>query len=133
MPATLTLPASKKVRELLEEMPQTNYAFYQKGNYYCDSEFVEAREPELLPWQGRTGLNFPWKFVCEAPDFGETIRLLPLIAKKKGWLIQDTCFVYDGMTQKLPVVMEHLAYEYMLAPSPEEGMRLISEEIMKLV
>lgn len=63
-----------------------------------------------------------------APDFSETIRILPNIGGKKGW-------ERDEVTNKISMrrVSHILAEIYMLAPTAEEGMKNVSDYLRRII
>lgn len=119
MSATLTLPASKKVRELLGEYETEQtwvlwLEFHDTPSKFYPSGPVLVRKGQPLLQNIKNGEFYP------APDFGETVRLIMKMPFK-----DDNVVRYD--------ILQGFACIYAVAPSPEEGMRLISEEILKLV
>lgn len=117
MPATLTLPASKKVRELLRKTYETKLSYEDEDTGLGTHETDECcLKNHCIP----------------LPDFSEIIRLVPSIIKAKGWEEGKGTWPvqYEG---KRLMLARRWSMFYMDAPSPEEGMRLISEEILKLV
>ena len=122
MPATLTLEASKKVRELLGDTEKTRMLW------------SESNIGEYGLRVCRDGSTYSEDDI-NAPDFGETIRLLPLIAEKKGWppYPMSPAVNFHASPPTADELARRFLYRYMKASSPEEGMRLISEEIMRLV
>jgi hypothetical protein len=114
MPSTLSLSCSKKLYELLGET-------YQTKGYWVPGLDMDGPVPTPTfevhsKYYGAAKQRFP------APSFSETIRLLPKIAKKKGWADYEC-----------PLFFQDVGTIYMSAPTEEEGMKRVSDYLEALL
>lgn len=115
---TLSLECSKKLYALLGE-----YETEQRWSVKIACLRGVLPEAYLIP---RGSVMTADKYSIPAPNFAETIRLLPKIGEKKGW---GTLHIH-GHTS---TIANDVMMDYMLAPTPEEGMERLSEYLMKLL
>ena len=65
-----------------------------------------------------------------APDFSETIRILPEIGEKKMWHLD---IPHGGKDHSIGDVYSRLCVIYGFAPTPSEGMKLVSDYLRKIL
>ena len=108
---TLSLECSKKLYALLGDTYETERRISPENT--CGSCYENES-------------HIPFGQCIPNPNFAETIRLLPKIGEKKGW---GTLHIH-GHTS---TIANDVMMDYMLAPTPEEGMERLSEYLMKLL
>lgn len=62
------------------------------------------------------------------PSFSETIRLLPKIGERKGWYGrtgEDALMIWN--------IVSDCAHRYVAAPSPDQGMKEVSNYLRKIL
>lgn len=92
---TLSLEASKKVFEIV-------------GEYETEEFTEEVREP--------------WVVCIPRPNFAELIRVLPKIAKVKGWADYEC-----------PLFFQDIGALYMSGKTEQEGMAAVEKYLMELL
>jgi hypothetical protein len=120
MPSTLGLSCSKKLYELLGETYETE--MHWKCHHFFKPFLTENRESDQ-DWEGQRNEPESERFrYIQAPSFSETIRLLPKIAKRKGW-----------KDYECPLFFQDVGAIYMSAPTEEEGMKQVSDYLEALL
>lgn len=127
---TLSLSCSRKVYELLGDTYETEFAFYQRGSYFCGKDYIKESEPEAMRRQNGT-LDFPWKCLGPAYSFAETVRLLPRITEKKGW--RDYVNRSEESGHGMWDTLEDMTCFFVEAQTEEEGMAKVSEYLEKIL
>jgi len=94
----------------------------------------DTYETERYWYSPAIGMPITWKLLTHkpnpinaswypAPDFSETIRLLPKIGEKKGW--------DEGRV--LQPEMYKMVWAYAFVPTEEQGMKQVSEYLRKIL
>lgn len=111
--ATLSLSCSRKIYELLGDAYGTSR--------HWDPEFGRLCRCGDGPEEFRHLTAVP------APNFSETIRLLPKIAEKKGWIywVEEKNELEN--LEKLAEVTQGICWQYTKTKTEEEGMAKVSE------
>lgn len=125
-PAVLTLECAKKIREVLGETYETGNDWVEHYNY------EQPTRKGTLVWD-----VYPRDetdkvdYIVPAPDFAETIRLMPKLDEKVHWGFYNEYMGDEELMRDRHV--KQMAIIYMLAPTPEQGMIEISEYILKII
>jgi len=114
MTPVLSLETSRRLYELLGEVETEQYWIKPSSaqTYFLASkQNMGTRDQSTL------------EGVYPAPSFGELIRLLPALGEKLGWSSHE---IQD---KHLSIV----AVQYMVAPTPQEGMEKVEAYLEKLL
>jgi len=116
MNPVLSISLSRRLKELVGEVEtQFSHCISLPGNFQpMEPMDVDGFDDEWLE-------NF--SEVIPAPSFSELIRLLPAIGEKLGWSSHE---IQDKH-------LSILAVQYMVAPTPQEGMEKVEAYLEKLL
>lgn len=113
---TLDRDVAEAIYKLLGHTYETekSWCIAKDGDFGCYEPLdISSYEDEYLS---------NYKEVIPALDFSETIRILPKIGEKKEWSENGLWGTADD-----------LARDYMLAPTPEQGMKEVSNYLRKIL
>lgn len=122
MPSTLSLDASKKVRELLGDTYETEYHQTETGICCCRKGVMRLSHEKKIP----------------IPNFAELIRLIPKIGKENGWLLKDGKDRSNGLYlhqlgNRAYIHSLVMTGYYLSAASEPIGMQIVEAYLMKIL
>lgn len=126
MPSTLSLSCSKKIYELLGRSDKTELYYNHQYGY------LTSHEGDSIVASNGNVIDVNWGNI-PAPSFSETIRLLPRIAEKKGWIywVEEKDELEN--LEKLAEVTQGICWQYTKAKTEEEGMKQVSDYLEALL